>query len=158
MACYKKLPGINRVLNGVYSRFWKLSNIGIPQEVLSPVEYIEWQSLKVVNKISNGNYPIDKDIFGRTYNLNNRSASNQSITVQKVKYQICKESFAIRVVEDWNRMDTGIKMDPTINLWYMPEILSSRSTGEVLSLTIEQEFLKGPPTFKQVLESFEEKI
>ena len=63
MAWYQNLPGINRDLNGVYSRFWKLSNERIPHEVLSRVEYIEWQSLKVLNKISNGNYPIDRDIF-----------------------------------------------------------------------------------------------
>ena len=102
--------GVNRDLNGVYTRFWKLFRGPIP-EVLTPVELIECQSLKIAYKIIHDNYPAKKDIFDLA--TGQRSKEGLSLNCIKIKSKIRKEAFSARIVEDWNKLDPNIKISST---------------------------------------------
>ena len=104
--------------------------------MLTPVEYIEWQALKIVNKIWNENYPVNKEIFDNITVKGNRSSQNCSITVQKVFSQVRKESFAIRIVEDWNNMDPSFKTGPFNQFAeYSKNFVRNKHRGDVVPNT-----------------------
>ena len=109
-AWYQNLPGLNRDLNGVYTRFWKLFRGPIP-DVMTPIEYIECQSLKIAHKIINDNYPVKKNIFDLA--TGQRSMASLSLNCIKAKSKIRKEAFSARIVEDWNKLDPNIKTSST---------------------------------------------
>ena len=117
-------------LNGVYTRFWRLFNGPIP-EVMSPVEYIECQSLKIVHKIQNDNFPLNKEIFRPAHGP--RNIQSQSITRPMAKNAIRKESFSVRVIEDWNNMDQIAKRDLPVHFAsYCKSFALNKHRGDVV--------------------------
>ena len=109
-AWYQNYPGINRSLNEVYKKFWKLFWGPIPDGVLTPVEYIEIQSMKVAKKILDGDYPVDKNIFEMSRGI--RSINSLSLNCRKDQSTVRKETFSSRIVDDWNRLDANMKTGP----------------------------------------------
>ena len=106
-AWYQNYPGINRSLNEVYTKFWKLFWGPIPDGVLTPVEYIEIQSMKITKKILDENYPIKKDIFDIA--KGKRSTESSSLDCKRAQSTVRREAFSSRIVEDWNKMHPDMK-------------------------------------------------
>ena len=98
-AWYQNFAGMNRALNGVYTRYWKLYNGPTPQ-IMTPIEFIECQLLKIAHKIHNDNYPIKRDIFRSTYG----KRVPQGITRPKIFNGVRKEAFSVRIIDDWNKI------------------------------------------------------
>ena len=100
----------------VQKRFYRGTNV--KEESLKLIRLRK--DLVTIHRMQSGKVDLKFSEFFKALDSNTRGAQNNNIVVQKVKKDIRKHSFAVRVVNNWNRIPKLIKLSG--EKWFQKDI------------------------------------
>ena len=97
------------LLQKSFDNFWSLSNAEIPNDILTPMQYVRYFDLCCVKRIRDGKTCLNFGDFYHEIESGTRASRNRNVKNVKCNNQVRLDSFFVRSVEEWNAVPPAEK-------------------------------------------------
>ena len=92
------------LLQKSFENFWSLNGFEIPNDIMTPVQYVRYFDLCCAKRIRDGKTCLDFNDFYHEIESDTRAGRQQNVRTVKCNNQTRLDSFFVRSIEEWNAL------------------------------------------------------